>query len=272
MFHARKDATNQMSDTAVLDHIDTDVDVETARPVSRTRYEDAASLRSAALSTPSVSPVQSTLTYAEQSAAHFDAGGRLSTSEVARAAGLRYRELVELRKRDDYLAEVRLVLQDALTASRAHGIATRAGRLSDIQRQRDLLAQIREERAAAADPRFAPRDPVRLRSLGVQNPDALIADFPSLGELYDPQNPLCSRVDVPSFYVPGASTGLLTRVQKQVGVGSNARIVDEWSLDSSLLSAESAALKRAAEETGQLREDPDGYTQKMYVAIDLSRF
>lgn len=225
----------------------------------------------AASSLPQSSGPSSGLSFAEETAANFEASGRLSVSEIARAAGLRYRELAAARQRPEYVDHVRKVLEEATLVSRAHAIATRAGRISQLQRTHDLLAQVQETRAAAADPRYCPNDPQTLHALGISNPEALIRDFPDLGELYDPTNPACLMVDPPSFYAPGAATGLLTRTQKQVGVGANARIVDEWSLDNSLITAQLSIAKRAAEETGQSNEDAQGFTQKMYINIDMSR-
>lgn len=54
--------------------------------------------------------------------------------------------------------------------------------------------------------------------------------------------------------VPGGTTGLLVRQQKMLGVGKNARLVEEFSVDTGLLAALAALEKQVAQELGQWTE------------------
>jgi hypothetical protein len=54
--------------------------------------------------------------------------------------------------------------------------------------------------------------------------------------------------------VPGGDTGLLVRKLKNLGSGENARIVEEYEVDTGFLSEVRATEKQAAEELGQWTE------------------
>jgi hypothetical protein len=221
------------------------------------------------LSAPRV-PVPEGLSPREEMAAALDASGRLTTGQVARAAGLTYRQLQDARETDVYRQYIRTILSEAAADSRAHAIATRAGRISSLQRRHDALAEVAERRGAAADPRYMNPDPDHIRAAYPGfDPDVLRRDFPCLGELYDPTDPACAMSDPAAFYAPGASSGLLVKTEKNVGTGLTSRPVTEWSVDSSLLAAQLELEKRAAVETGQAADGVANVTQKLYVNINM---
>lgn len=53
---------------------------------------------------------------------------------------------------------------------------------------------------------------------------------------------------------PGTATGLLVRTYKAVGIGSDMTLMEEWSVDTSLLSEMRQTEKQAAQELGQWSE------------------
>lgn len=219
-----------------------------------------------------VSPTASLLSDSERLAASLDAAGTLRTAEVARAAGVTFSMLSESRKTRAYQDYVREILQDAAAGARAAAIATRAGRIGEAQRRHDLLMQVVEQRGAASDPRYCNPDPQFITSQGY-DPDYVLSVFPDLGSLYDPTNPACQMVEMSTFLVPGASTGLLTRQQKSIGSGPNALLVDEWTLDTGLLSQLSAHEKQVAQDAGQWadRSITESTVRKLYIGINLDK-
>lgn len=218
-----------------------------------------------------VSPTAALLTDSERLAASLDAAGTLRTAEVARAAGMTHAQYRSSRQTRAYQDYVREILQDAAAGARAAAVATRAGRIGEAQRRHDLLMEVVEQRGAASDPRYCNPDPEYIRRQGF-DPDAAYAAFPGLGDLYDPTNPACQMVEISTFLVPGAATGLLVKQQKSIGSGPSATLVDEWSLDTGLLSQLSAHEKQAAQDAGQWadRTITQSTVRKLYVGININ--
>jgi hypothetical protein len=62
------------------------------------------------------------------------------------------------------------------------------------------------------------------------------------------------RAADPTMQAPGASTGLLTRTQKQIGAGNSAVTVEEYQVDTRLLKELREHEKQAAQELSQWSE------------------
>lgn len=203
-------------------------------------------------------------------AASLDAAGTLSVSEVARAAGITTTRMRQMRTTLAYQSLVRRILSDAASDARTRSIATRAGRLSQLQLRSDLLDLIREQRASIYDARYHSPDPTDIaQSHPELSVDDVLTVFPDIGSLYDSTNPMCRAVDLQRALIPGASSGLLVHTQKTIGSGLAARVIEEWSLDTPLLNAQLALERQAAQEAGQWADNHVHTVQKLYIGVDM---
>jgi phage terminase small subunit len=70
----------------------------------------------------------------------------------------------------------------------------------------------------------------------------------------DLQAVVAARAEAYDGAAPGASTGLLARTYKQVGMGQAARLVEEWTVDTGLLAELRQLEQHTAKELGQWTE------------------
>lgn len=266
VFDVAADGTRTLPPSAPSHHTFTPQSHQSFNPLRET------AARAIAIPVPSANCL---LSEREQLAASLDALNTLSPTEIAHAAGLTARQFRSLRQTAPYRDHIRQILQIAIDSSRTSAIATRAGRLSHLQRRHDLLSQIIDERAASYDPRYA--DPNDQRLLNQQSPTdpsiSLAESIDELGTLYDSTNPINRMIDPSGYTQPGTSTGLLTKTLKSIGAGLGARLIEEWSVDTSILNEMRLIERRAAEEAGQLLESSHQQepTLKLYVNIDMDK-
>lgn len=202
----------------------------------------------------------------------FDALG-MRPGDAARAAGLTFVESKATRAMPAYGLALRTLLASATADAQALAAATRAGRVGALSSRWEALRAVIEQRAMAADPRYLNPDRAFLSAappagLGL-DPDALFAQFPNLGEMYEPDNPACHMCDPESFLVPGASTGMMVRTEKIIGAGLASRNIVEWAVDTNLVAELRAIEKALAVETGQ--DKASDAATKVWVNIDLQR-
>ncbi len=136
----------------------------------------------------------------------------------------------------------------------ANGNATEAARLAGYRGNRTTLEVVGREnlgkpRIAAAIAEYR----VAIKAEGIANKqnriDRLNADWLRL------QQVIAERAADPTMAdVPGGTTGLLVRTVKALGHGADARIVEEYAVDTGLLRELRAHEEQAAKELGQWTE------------------
>jgi hypothetical protein len=148
-------------------------------------------------------------------------------------------------------------------------VAYRAGRIQSVSERYRALQQIIEQRAQACDPAYLNPDPEFIRNELRLDPQALHAQFPTLGMYYEPSNPACHMCDPDAFLVPGTDTGMYTKTYKVIGAGLAARNIVEWKFDDAIAAEMRHLEERAAIETGQNRQVDS--IAKMYINVDVGR-
>ena len=136
------------------------------------------------------------------------------------------------------------------------------------RRYRAALSII-EQRAMACSPEYLNPDPTFIRDELRLDPIALLNQFPTLGQYYEPTNPACHQCDPDAFLVPGTETGMYAKTYKVIGAGLNARSIVEYTFDTALANELRELEKLAAVETGQNKTSE--MAQKMYVNIMMDR-
>ena len=148
-------------------------------------------------------------------------------------------------------------------------VAYRAGRVQSISERYAALQQIVEQRAMACDPAYLNPDPQFLINEMRLDPTELRAQFPTLGQYYEPTNPACHMCQPDAFLVPGTETGMYIRTEKVIGAGLNARHIVEYVFDNALANEMRQLENAASVETGQNKQQE--FIQKLYIGVEFDR-
>ncbi len=156
------------------------------------------------------------------------ADDRLSNERIAQIVGVTRKTIDNWKTEPAFAAQVQEIVQAARAAAMAHGIAVKEERIRGYQERQRLLWQVIHARAE------------RGRVLTVLAETGLTPGGLPLPDGQTPKTP-----------PPGIDTGLMV---KQTKISSLGTVIEEWAVDTGLLSEMRAVEKQAAQELGQWTE------------------
>jgi len=175
------------------------------------------------------------------------AEGELPDGKIAAEAEVTPGTLSGWKRHPDFMAMVEAYIQEIGSLADRHEIGRRAARVARLNRSWRDMQQVIKDRAAAA--KAAEEAAARLTVLGGDLPGApyppeFVGPLPADGYYATPEGVTAA----------GARTGLLVRTEKVIGSGANARIVQEYAVDTALLKELRETEIQAAKELGQWSE------------------